>query len=130
VISYVCERAGVFVIPAVRLTWWDQESKSLKTIDFPARTLRVTANPKLESETERAGVRNLQRFPNRAITLAIAVAAGSLGVLWLFRRYGARWIQPFRPVHLAPLNPPPVATVYDRRPLSAARFLPLIRQAR
>jgi hypothetical protein len=36
-ITHVCQRAGHFVIPAVRLTWWDLDSKRLRTIDFPVR---------------------------------------------------------------------------------------------
>jgi hypothetical protein len=44
-ITHVCQRAGHFVIPAVRLTWWDLDSKRLRTIDFPVRELEVAPNP-------------------------------------------------------------------------------------
>ena len=36
-ITYVCQRAGRFTIPAARLTWFDLDAKKLQTIDFPAR---------------------------------------------------------------------------------------------
>ena len=48
-ITYVCQRAGQFTIPAVRLTWFDLDAQKLRTIDFPARHLSVSSNPALES---------------------------------------------------------------------------------
>jgi hypothetical protein len=49
IITYVCKRPGQFTIPAVRYTWFDLDTKELRSTTFPARTLNVIANPDLAS---------------------------------------------------------------------------------
>lgn len=109
-IVYVCERAGTFTIPAVRLTWWDLDGQRLRTADLPARTLVVAANPALAT----APVAPAAVY-GRSVQLEWLVSAAAVVVLlgWIgsrsagARRVGRRLLAPLRPVHLQPLNPPP-----------------------
>jgi hypothetical protein len=111
-ITYVCQRPGTFEIPAARLSWFDLESKQLQSVDFPARTLVVAANPALAVAADAADLtadrasRDVPGLRDVAIALGVIVAAIA-AVLYCHRRW-SRWMAPFRPVHLAPLNPGPV----------------------
>ncbi len=104
-VSYVCQRPGQFVIPAARFTWFDLDSKKLKTIDFPARTLDVAPNPAMASHAAAvsespADHRRLWRG------LSWAAAAGLVALFfWRTRRRWLPWLTVLRPVHLAALNP-------------------------
>jgi len=44
-VTYVCERAGTFSLPALVLMWWDPQEKKLKRVELPARMFEVTAPP-------------------------------------------------------------------------------------
>jgi hypothetical protein len=44
-VTYVCERAGTFTLPALVLTWWDPAEGKLKRAELPEQTLAVTAAP-------------------------------------------------------------------------------------
>jgi hypothetical protein len=48
-ITYVCERAGRFVVPAVQLSWFDLDAQKVRVIEFPSRTFIVSANSSLAS---------------------------------------------------------------------------------
>jgi len=109
-IVYVCERPGQFVIPAVRLTWWDLATKQLRTADLPARTITVEANPALANAP--AAATPAPRFAAAAQRWWLAVAGGALLALVLAARWraglGRAWSRlaaPLRPTRLQPLNP-------------------------
>jgi hypothetical protein len=80
-ITYVCQRPGTFEIPAERLSWFDLESKQLRTIDFPARTLEVAEDPALAAAANAAdptadrAQRYLPGLRDIAIALGVIVAA-------------------------------------------------------
>ena len=109
-LTYICRRPGQFAVPAARFTWWDPDHHQLRTVDFPARTFEVAANPAmpvppiaLSSDPDR----NLQ-----AQIRGLGVVAGLIGVLavfgWWIRRRRPHWWRPlgfWHPVHLVPLNP-------------------------
>jgi hypothetical protein len=107
---YICQRPGQFKIPAARFTWWDLDHHQLRTVDFPARTFEVAANPALPIPpvaVSSAPDRNL-----RAQIRGLGVVGGLIGVLavfgWWTRRRRPRWWRSlgfWRPVHLVPLNP-------------------------
>lgn len=102
-ITYVCQRPGEFVIPAARLTWFDLDTKQLQTIDFPARKLTVAVNPALASAAASSATVKPSWF---AVSWAfVAVIGGALAACVLLVRFWKPMIAPFRPVHLAPLNP-------------------------
>ena len=106
-VTYVCERAGDFTLPAVKLTWFDLGSHELRTIDFPAHTFSVEANPALES----AGTTVSRKVPWVPIiwtALAICVVGTAAFLMDISRLMEAlrRAVAFFRPVHLPPLNPP------------------------
>ncbi len=107
-ITYVCKRPGQFRIPAVRMTWWDLDARQLRTIDFPERTLEVTANPALAvAPGDAEGPR--QWMPQRRWLGVLAIAvAGAVGLYLGWRLVRRRVIAVFRPVRLAPLNPVPI----------------------
>ena len=106
-ITYVCQRAGKFVIPAARLNWFDLDAQQLQTIDFPARTITVARNPAMPSTP--TGVASKTDWRRIAlISLGSAVGACLLALLfWRTRALWRRVIDAFRPVHLQPLNPRP-----------------------
>lgn len=103
-ITYVCQRAGQFTIPAVRLTWFDLDAQKLRTIDFPARHLSVSSNPALESTAAPQG----QSVSWTALLWLSAAAVAAL-IVTLSHRYWMPWISQtlvrWRPRHLQPLNP-------------------------
>ena len=111
IISYQCKRAGHFVIPAERFTWWDLDGQQLKVIEFPARALDVAPNPALASETPVTA-----RAPSRVSwTTVIWLAGGVSLLLWAGLGFGRHYLVAgwrkcaafFRPIHLQPLNPVP-----------------------
>lgn len=109
-ITYVCQRPGEFTIPATRVTWFDLDGETLRTIDFPERKLIVAANPAMAS----AGVGDTA-VTGQDNVLWKAVAGAVLGtalLAWTAWHYRtrlrdalARWIKPLRAVRLQPLNP-------------------------
>jgi hypothetical protein len=105
IVTYVCERPGHFVIPAARLTWWDLNSKQLRTIDLPARIFEVAPNPALPTATVAETNPESSQIPPMHLVLfgvAISVIAAFLWKTWSFWR-GV--LARFRPTHLVPLNP-------------------------
>jgi hypothetical protein len=104
-ITYLCKQPGQYIIPAVRLSWFDLESQKIQTIDLAARSITVAPNPALAaaeatSESTRDGLASLRRvgaFLWYAIPIAVCLA--------LVYRNWTRWTSPFRAVPLAPLNP-------------------------
>lgn len=46
---YIGTRPGGFVIPAVKLTWWDLGSQQLQIKDLPSRVLEIAPNPAMTS---------------------------------------------------------------------------------
>lgn len=42
-LTYVCQEAGNYQLPAVKVTWWDLNQQELKTITLPAVTFEVKA---------------------------------------------------------------------------------------
>jgi hypothetical protein len=105
-VVYVCERPGRFVIPAVRLTWWDLATKQLRTADLPARAIIVAADPAAAMPAPRfgAGVQGWWLFVGGGALFAFVLAArwrAGLGRAW------SRFVAPLRPTHLQPLNPTP-----------------------
>jgi hypothetical protein len=109
-LTYVCQRPGRFVVPAARFTWWDLDDHQLRTIDFPARTFEVAANPAFPGSTA-ASVTN-QGGKTRAKIRGLGFVSGLIIILvsfgwWNKRRWPVWWraLSFWRPVHLAPLNP-------------------------
>ena len=100
VITYVFQRSGEFTIPAARLTWWDLDNKQLQSVDFPAHVFSVAEAPLPMSSSK-----PLARWkPALAVLILLALALLCYARLrHLFADAFAR----FRPVRLAPLNPPP-----------------------
>lgn len=44
-ITYVCERPGRALVPALRLPWWSLASRSVETVTLPGVTLRIGGAP-------------------------------------------------------------------------------------
>ena len=104
-ITYVCQRPGRFVIPGARLTWFDLDAQELKVIEFPERVLEVAANPAMASNA--VPTEPGRSFTWRGLGIAVSLVAASAVMAWAILRFGMRWFQPFRAIHLAPLNPAP-----------------------
>lgn len=105
-VTYVCERPGRYLIPAMHLTWWDLDSQQLRTIDFPAQTLEVAPNPAMASATAVAATTPKGLDRRFVIGLTTALGANLLALLlWKVRPFWQPIVDRFRPVHLEPLNP-------------------------
>jgi hypothetical protein len=109
IITYICKRPGRFVVPAARFTWWDLDHHQLRTVDFPARTLEVTANaafsgrPVASAFNQGRDVRGQIRV--LGVVAGVVLLAG-IGLWIILRRPEWRLSITFwRPVHLAPLDP-------------------------
>ena len=129
-ITYVCQRAGHFTIPAVRLTWFDLDAQKLQTIDFPARHLSVSSNPALESTAAEQGKFRswtaLSWLLAAAVVALIATLCHGYWMPWLSRAL-VRW----RPVHLQPLNPiAPRSSIAPQPAHTSHRQSPAKRRAR
>jgi hypothetical protein len=101
--TYVCQRPGRFTIPAARLSWYDLDAQKLQVIDFPAQTIEVAPNPAMataKATEARMPVHYSKRFWV-GLGIVLLVLATLLSPSWLWERM----LAPFRPVHLAPLNP-------------------------
>jgi hypothetical protein len=111
IITYVCQRPGRFVLPAARFTWWDLNRQQLRTVDFPARTFEVAANPAFSPPPNATISEKGWKWPPHLRELIVATAAVAIlaGFAWWTNRHRPRWwkaIAFWRPIHLAPLNPP------------------------
>jgi hypothetical protein len=51
IVTYMCETAGTYRLPAVLLPWFDVDDQQVKRVELPAVTLKVTANPSLAIDT-------------------------------------------------------------------------------
>jgi hypothetical protein len=107
-LTYVCKRPGHFVVPAARFTWWDLDHQQLRTVDFPARTFEVAANPlSVPAAAATGGEENWQKHIRiLGLVTALIVVLGGFG--WWTRKHWPKWwrvVDFWRPVRLAPLNP-------------------------
>jgi hypothetical protein len=104
-ITYVCQRAGQFVIPETRLTWWNLKTKQLRTIDLPPRTFEVASNPALPIPVvAKANAHSSQLTPTHVVLFALAILL-FVTILWKTWSFLGRVLAKFRPRHLVPLNP-------------------------
>lgn len=114
VITYLCKEPGQFTLPAVEFRWFDLESNRLRTETLAARTLDVVANPALASGTASpgnsvAGLGHSGAGPGwRRFLAVVLVLAAVVALAWnrRFRNWACGVLEPLRPVHLQPLNPP------------------------
>jgi hypothetical protein len=103
-ITYVCERPGHFVIPAVQLTWWNLDQKKLETITLPAQSIDVEANPKfVDLAARQSQTTNWQSVTGTAVIAALSL----LAMLWFtFQAESGEFaFQYFQPRRLVDLNP-------------------------
>jgi hypothetical protein len=109
-ITYVCKSPGQYVIPAVRLSWFNLDTQQVQTIELPSRTLDVAPSPALAPA---ASVPETKRFEFPSLRTMVAILIGSIAISYCIAAIWRNWsrlIAPFRPVPLAPLNPTGVQT--------------------
>jgi len=106
-ITYLCERAGKYTIPAARVSWWDFETKQLRIMDFPACNFDVAPNPAMVvgNQSGNENMKTMIILSWRVVGVVIMLVVAFVWGMLLLRRYWDRWVAPFRAVHLAPLNP-------------------------
>lgn len=91
-VTYVCERAGTFTVPALSLTWWDLGEKKLKRVRLPARTFEVAPVVLLpENESEHVASERGRSHSWRFV--AVGLAVGCLALLWFARARLEEWWQ-------------------------------------
>jgi hypothetical protein len=103
-VTYVVKSGGHFVIPALKVTWWDPEAKEMKHVDFQERVFDVPVPP-VPPEKFTAKVKRLVRQYGVAIAATMA-GSTALGFALYFSRHAlARFGRRLLPRHLGPLNP-------------------------
>lgn len=107
-ITYIAKRPGQFTIPAVSYSWFDLDSQTLKTVDLPARTLNVIANPDMASADPAAQAGAVEQplpWPRIAAVALLVILVLLAALSRRLRGLLARALAPLRPVRLQPLNP-------------------------
>lgn len=114
-ITYLCQRPGQFTIPETRFTWFDLDNQELRTEILPERTLHVVANPAMGSldAPDSGGITHAlagTQTKNKWIggALAFLIIAGLAYLTSRNQRVRdiiRKALEPFKPVHLQPLNP-------------------------
>jgi len=86
-ITYVCEKEGKFTLPGMNINWWNPKNEELKEIKLEPVTLKVAANPLLETEDQPgAEQQNSRSFSWKLSGIALLVlAVAIIGLLWLLR---------------------------------------------
>jgi hypothetical protein len=127
-VTYICQRPGIFTIPAASLTWWNTESAQLQIINFPAHKLEVIPNPAMAQNAQGAGGVPAANGKRWIIMEVLPYALGFVALLVICVAFRTRYrdavtarlsrarnafvtawrdlISFWSPVHLAPLNPP------------------------
>jgi hypothetical protein len=110
-LTYIAKRPGQFTVPATRYTWFDLENKQLSTVELPARTFNVIANPDMASAAPSLAGDSPSPWPRvgliAALLLLALVGATRRSLRRQLRHLLERLVAPLRPVHLQPLNPVP-----------------------
>ena len=104
-ITYICQRPDQFVIPAAQLSWFDVDAKQIKVIRFPSRTFDVLANPLIAGSKPQSPISDVAERLVLVLATTLACVIGVVTCAILIRRHWQRLNAPFRPVHLAQLNP-------------------------
>lgn len=53
-VTYVCQEGGDYLLPAMRITWWDLDQEELKTITLPERRFSVLEQPASANDSAQA----------------------------------------------------------------------------
>jgi hypothetical protein len=132
-VALIADRAGDFRLPAVSIQWWDTKADELRTIELPARTLRVLPAPGTTSRAAPSAApqgapaveldesapgptasspANVSNGPWQWVSLALVILwLGTVLAWWLSRRRAMK----------APAEPPPQAPAPARVNASEAR---------
>lgn len=107
-VTYLFQKPGQYRLPGARFTWWDLDTRTVRTIELPAHPVLVAPNPALESARPQVGVSPVtQRSTGTKVCMAtITVVAALFASSRRAREQIATCARLFRPVHLGPLNPP------------------------
>jgi hypothetical protein len=84
--SLVCQKAGTYTLPELRIQWWNPTDEQLQVVRLQSRTLQVSSNPVLDPTTP-AGAANI--FGTRSFWLwagIFGVGAAVFVVLLVRRR--------------------------------------------
>lgn len=85
-LTYVCQEAGDYTLPALQITWWDINQQQLKTITLPERHFSVNAAAHTSADAENVATINRQ-IPWLGLMI-VAAFLSSIG--YAFYRYRAR----------------------------------------
>lgn len=126
-VALIADRAGDFDLPPVTIQWWDTKADELRTIELPARTLKVlpgaagttsaaapnvrqqgAPNVELENsaskQTKGSSAENASRGPWQWLSLALVILwLGTVLAWWLSRRRETK--TPAGPQAPAPVKP-------------------------
>ena len=86
--SCVCQKAGKYILPEMKLQWWNPAGEELKVVKLDSVTFQVTPNPLLETK-ETGAVGEASDKPvtwRRAIAAALIIVAAFLLILLLRRK--------------------------------------------
>jgi hypothetical protein len=76
--SYVCQKAGTYTLPEMKVQWWNPTDKTLQVVKLNPVTLKVAPNPLLETQEAAAAAASLNesspwwRWPSAVVLIAVA----------------------------------------------------------
>lgn len=132
-VALIADRAGDFQLPAVNIQWWDTRADELRTIELPARTLKVlpgAANTTSAPAQNSAPEIQLENNTPKQTTLSQPASAGNwpwhwvsltLVILWLGTVLA--WWLSRRGKPRAPSTSSPVPAVRANESQAHERFL-------
>jgi hypothetical protein len=103
-VTYLCQRPGHFVIPPLRVSWYNLDTSKIETIELRARVLDVAPNPAMASAAPAPAESSGSRAAVLGLVAAMAANALAFGI-WKTRAFWLHALSVFDAVPLVPLNP-------------------------
>jgi hypothetical protein len=80
-VTYICERAGQFTLPALVIPWWDLKNRQLMQVTLPAVTLEVEPGPAPNADVASTTQLTAWQWLWWPISVSLLLAV-MVGVIW------------------------------------------------
>ena len=90
-VTYICEKAGIYTLPALTIPWFDVDDEQLKRVELPAVTVEVIATPRLALDSPPSESSQLWWSSGAVCVILVTVL-----LFWRFRRRLATRIDDWR----------------------------------
>ena len=93
-VTFVCERPGELVLPALVVSWWDTDSQALKTERLRALTVSVKRNLDASQVAVDEVAAESESLPTRRLIVPVVIVFLLGGLCWWYRHsLQAKWQQ-------------------------------------